>query len=501
MARTILANCRALLGIDAKLSEGPVDIVIDGRRIVEVRPAQPSGGDEEVVDASGRLVTAGLINGHTHSHENFHKGRFDNLPIEMLMNFLRPPDPLRLTPRQAYLRTLIGAIEALRTGTTTLVDDLNVSPVFDAEVVEAVLQAYEDIGIRALVGLSLFDLPYYRAVPFVNEEFPPDLLAALDAKPKAQTNEALAYARHLAATRHPKSSRTAFIVAPSAPQRCSAAFLRELRELADEYDLPTIIHVQETRMQVVTGQKLFGATFVEHLAQVGFLKPKTTLIHGVWLNPREIDLLAQSGATIQHNPVSNLNLASGLAPIRALLDAGVNVSLGTDGCACTDTLDMLRVVDTMALTGKLRGDVPESWLGAPEAWKAGTMGGATALGLEDDLGAVEAGRIADLAVWRLDRIPFVPLNNPLQQLVYAERGASLDMLFVDGDCVMRDGELTRIKEDEILEEIAEAHKSLLPAIEESQREVEPLKEAYRRIYERCLREPIAQDTFPARFTS
>lgn len=152
MGKTTLCNCLALLGPDAVPSDGPVDIVIDGPTIAAVRPAGSAPPEGEVVEAAGRLVTAGLINGHHHSHENFHKGRYDNLPLELWMNFVRPVDPLPWTPRQVYLRTLIGAMEALHTGATTLIDDLNVSPVLEPAHVEAVFQAYEDIGIRALVG-------------------------------------------------------------------------------------------------------------------------------------------------------------------------------------------------------------------------------------------------------------------------------------------------------------------------------------------------------------
>ena len=145
-----------------------------------------------MVDASRHLVTAGLINGHIHSHEHFHKGRYDNLPLELWMNYVRPPTPIPFTPRQVYLRTMIGAIEALRSGATTLCDDMNVAPVLDEAHVEAALQAYEDIGIRAYLGITLFDKPFFRGMPYVEEEFP--------ARPAAR---AVRRSRHRA-RRHPR---------------------------------------------------------------------------------------------------------------------------------------------------------------------------------------------------------------------------------------------------------------------------------------------------------
>ena len=142
-------------------------------------PPRPGG---TVIDARRRLVTPGLINGHFHSHEHFHKGRYDNLPLELWMNYVRPPAPLPLTRRQVYLRTMIGAIVALRSGTTTLCDDMNVAPILQREHVEAALQAYEDIGVRAHLGITLFDRPYFRGVPFVDEEFPETLIESLSGR-------------------------------------------------------------------------------------------------------------------------------------------------------------------------------------------------------------------------------------------------------------------------------------------------------------------------------
>jgi 5-methylthioadenosine/S-adenosylhomocysteine deaminase len=494
-----LTNCIALLGPEARRSDGLVDIVIAGRTIRDVRPAGAAPPEGEAIDARNRLVTAGLINGHQHSHEIYWKGRKDNLPLELWMNYVRPLKPIALTPRQVYLRTMTVAIEALRSGTTTVCDDMNISPVIRPDHVEAVYQAYEDSGIRALVGCTLFDRPFFRAVPFVEEEFPPELLQELDAIKGASGAEILAFVRGLAETRHPRDHRVGTILAPSAPQRCTKEFLLAVRRLADEHDLPVMTHVQETRMQVVTGQLWWGKTMIEYLDEIGFLKPKTSIIHGVWLKPSEIAILARTGTTLQHNPTSNLKVGSGLFPLRAALDGGVNVSLGSDGCGSIDTVNMQYVLMTAALLNKLRGD-HTTWPGAREAFRAGTMGGATALGFERELGAVEKGRVADLAVYRLDRVPFAPLNDPVNQLVYAESGSSLDLVIVDGAIVMRDGKLTRIDEETILAELAEAHAEIEPQLAASEKDVERILPAYERIFRRCLETPISDETHPARFS-
>jgi len=497
--RKTIVGCRALLGEGALPSSGAVDIVVEGRLIREIRPHGAAEPEGDVVPAQGLLVTAGLINGHHHSHEGFYKGRKDNLPLELWMNYVRPLRPLELTPRDVYLRTMIGAIEAVKSGTTTISDDINQSPRLRPDHVEQVFQAYEDIGIRANVGITLFDRPFFRAVPFVEEEFPKDLLARLDASKMYSADELLAFVTNLARTKHPKENRVGYIATPSAPQRCTEEFLLKVRRMADDHDLPLMIHVQETRMQVVTGQLWYGSTMIEYLDRIGFMKPKTAFIHGVWLNPREIEILARTGVSIQHTPTSNLKVGSGLAPIRALLDAGVNVSMGTDGCGSIEGTDMQNALYLAALLQKLRGD-HTTWVGAAEAFHAATMGGAKALGRAKELGAVEAGRIADLVGYRLDGISFTPLNNPVNQLVYSAGRNEVDLVMVDGEVIEQGGKLTRIDEDAIIDEIHAAHERIEPMLTASEADVEELVVPYERIYRRCQCMDIAKDTYPARFS-
>lgn len=502
MTSATIKGCIAL-GTAPGTQGGPpgaaVDIVLRDGLIAAVRPAGAAPPEGEVIDGRQRLATPGFINGHTHSHEGFHKGRYDNVPLEWWMNNVRPLDPIPFTPRQVYLRTLIGAMDALRSGTTSICDDMNASPVLQPEMVEAAWQAYRDLGIRAFLGITLFDKPFFRAMPYVDEEFPKELLAELDGKPKTTPDQYLEFVEGLARRYHPREHRVGYLPTPSAPQRCSQEFLLKVRALADKYELPVITHVQETRMQVVTGNLFYGSTMVEYLDRIGFLKPATSIIHGVWLNPREIDILARSGASVQHNPQSNFKLGSGLAPIRAMLDAGVNVSLGTDGCGSIENANMLKVISQTALVHKLRGEDPDKWIGAEEAFHAATRGGAKALGMEDRLGAIMPGMSADLCLWRMDTLPFRPLNDPLKQLVFNEGGGSLDMMFVEGEQVMRGGRMTRINEDAILAEIAAEHEKIAPLIAKSEAGVARMTGPYKRIWARCQCEAIAPDTYPARF--
>src|SRR5690606_36544192 len=295
------------------------------------------------------------------------------------------------------------------------------------------------------VGMTLFDRPCFRGVPFVEDHVPRDLLEELDGVKSAPAEEILAFAETLAVARHPSRNRVAYICAPSAPQRCTEDFLRRVRDLADRHDLPVIIHVQETRLQVITGYQFYGSTMIEYLDRIGFLKPKTSIIHGVWVTPRELEIIAASGASVQHNPNSNLKLGSGLMPMREMLRRGINVSLGTDGCGSIESVDMLRVLANAALLQKLWAEHHDEWVNSAEAFRAATVGGATALG-RDDLGRIAVGATADIALYDTRTIAFTPLNNPVQQLVYSETGQGLAHLIVDGRLVMENGVLTQIDE-------------------------------------------------------
>lgn len=297
--RTLLRNARALLGDQLALTKQPQDVLVVGRRIAAIAPAGTLTEDtDRIVDLSNHLLVPGLVNGHQHSHEHFQRGRTENLPLELWMHLVRTRTPVSLTPRQAYLRTMIGAIESLRTGCTTLVDDMALGGAVDRERIDAVMQAYGDSGIRTLLGFAMMDKPIVDNFPFLEAHVPPDLIADLRAGSRPKGEDQLALVRELAKMHHPLSSRVGVLASASAPQRCTEAFLKSVRALADDLNLPVITHVQETRLQVVTGRLFFGTPMVEYLDRIGFLKPATSLIHAVWLNPREIEALARTGATV-----------------------------------------------------------------------------------------------------------------------------------------------------------------------------------------------------------
>ncbi len=496
--RIVLRGAYALLGEEFEFDAEPLDVLVEGDRIASLGAAGTVTDEEEVIDVGGLLLAPGLVNSHLHSHEHFMKGRTENLPLELWMHQMRGAAAVPMTPRQTYLRTLVGAIEALRSGTTTVVDDLILGASIDRENLEAVFQAYEDAGIRALVGFAMANRPVVDNFPFVEEVFPKSLLAQLRAMPRPTEADYLGLCAELARSRHPQSSRVGVLVSASAPQRCTEEFLAACRRLADDHALPVITHVQETRLQVVTGGLFYGCPMVEYLDRIGFLAPNTSLIHAVWLNPREIEALARTGATAQHNPWSNLTLGSGVQPVRELLEAGVNVSLGSDGTCSTVTANMLTVLGSAASLSKIRGGDYSRWLSAREALTIATQGGANALGFAGKLGVLKPGALADLVGYRLDTVAFLPLNDPVRQLVYAERGAGVDFSMVSGRVMMRGGKLLGIDEPRILAEIAAEHARLVEQLDLAVAAVSPMLRVMDEIYRRCLAVAIPHDTYPAR---
>lgn len=493
----VLRGARCLLNEDFSCDGEASDVLIEGERIAAIGAPGTLHADT-VVDLSRHILAPGLINGHFHSHEHFQKGRTENLPLELWMHYVRTPIPVVLNPRQVYLRTLIGAIEALRTGTTTVLDDMALGSTIDRAHVDAAFKAYEDIGIRALVGFAMMNKPVVDSFPFAEDAFGPEMLAKLRAlKPPPEGDFKALYA-DLARARHPHRSRVGVAVSLSAPQRCTEDFLLYWRGFADEHDIPVVTHVQETRMQVVTGQLFYGSPIVEYLDRIGFLKPKTSLIHAAWLNPREIEALARTGATAQHNPWSNMTLGSGIQPMRALLDAGANVSMGTDGTCSTVTANLLTALGLAAALSKIRGNDYTRWVTAKETLSAATLGGAKAFGFEGRLGVVKAGALADLVAYRIDSPAFVPLNDAVRQLVYAERGAGVDFVMVHGKAVIDSGRFVTIDEPALIAEIAAEHAALEPRFAEAEASVAPFMHGYDTIYRRSLAAPIPDDTYPAR---
>jgi 5-methylthioadenosine/S-adenosylhomocysteine deaminase len=424
------------------------DVAVSGGRITAVGDGLEGG---RIVDCARAAVVPGAVNSHCHSNENWFRGLWDNLPLEPWMLFSYPvlSAPAQ-TPDEIYVRTLLGGIEMLRSGATCVVDFLYELQGFSDDSLEAVVRAYRDLGMRAVVGLAIADRAYHETVVLDARLVDPELVARLEREKPPSWSEWEGFVRHAVERFHRPDEGIAICPAPSGPQRCTDDLLVGSAALADELDLPVHIHVLETRMQALSGRRMYGRTLPEHLDALGFLSPRVSFEHGIWLTDGDIEIVRDRGVTIVHNPVSNLKLGSGVCPVPALLRAGVNVALGTDGMCSNDGNDMYAAVKTAALLHKLWEVDYEEWLGAEEAWSMATEGGAAAAGDRDGLGRIEAGRRADLVVLDLDTLPFTPLNDPLRQLALGSTTQAVRSVLVGGRFVLRDGEITGVDEAEIL---------------------------------------------------
>jgi 5-methylthioadenosine/S-adenosylhomocysteine deaminase len=416
----------------------------------------------ETVDCARFAVVPGAVNAHCHSAENWFRGMWDNLPLEPWMLFSYPvlAAPAQ-SPREVYVRTLLGGIEMLRSGATCAVDFLYELQGFTEESLEAVVSAYRDLGLRALIGLAMADRAYHETVVLDEGLVGRDLIERLERDRPPAWPEWEAFTRRAVERFHRPDEGISICPAPSGPQRCTDEMLAGSAALADELDLAIHIHVLETRMQALSGKRLYRKTLPEHLAEIGFLSPRVSFEHGIWLTPGDIEIVAGHGVTIVHNPVSNMKLGSGICPVPELLRAGVNVALGTDGMCSNDGNDMYATLKTAALLHKLWEIDYERWLGADEAWAMATSGGAAAAGDRDGLGCIEPGRRADLVLLDLDTIPFTPLNDPLRQVVLGSTTLAVDSVVVGGQFVMRDRRLTGIDEHAILAEGRELGAAIL----------------------------------------
>ena len=428
------------------------DILVDGAVIAAVAQAGSiavtgPGDGVEVIDARGHLVMPGLVNGHFHSSVNHLKGSLDSLPLELFMLYESPALPgLMPSPRWAYLRTLLGCAEMLHGGVTAVQDDAFLVPVPTDEVIDAILQAYADSGMRARVALDQSDLPEIGKLPFLGDAVPPALRQRLQAPAPAQADELLARYRHLLERWHGAcGGRLMAAVSCSAPQRVSDAYLSALEALSQAHDLPFYIHILETRTQRVLGQ-MRGASLLQETARRGALSERTNVIHAVWMDDDDLDTIAAAGAVVAHNPISNLRLGSGVMPFRRLRERGIPICLGSDEAIADDAVDLWAVAKMAGLIHNVADPDYQRWPRAAELLDCLVTGGARAMRQTGRIGAVAPGLRADLIMLDLDTLAFTPLNDLDRQLVYCENGSSVRLTMVDGHVVMRDGALSTIDE-------------------------------------------------------
>ncbi|NLI82113.1 MAG: amidohydrolase [Deltaproteobacteria bacterium] len=403
----------------------PGAVAVRGSRIAEVGPAASilSGRKaSKTIDASGCVVLPGLINAHTHAAMTLFRGLADDLPLmEWLQNHIFPAEA-KLREDWVYWGTLLACAEMVLSGTTTFCDMY----LFEHKVAEAARAA----GMRALVGEVLYDFPSPHYGPIENGlRFTESLIEEWRSDPLVR-----------------------IAVEPHAIYTCSPELLRRCHDLATAQDTPLIIHLAESQWEVEEVLARYGLRPVAHLENLGLLGPHLIADHCVALDFHDMELLAEHKVQVAHNPESNMKLASGIAPVPALLEMGVNVALGTDGCASNNDLDLLGEMDSCAKLHKVAGQDP-TVLSAATVLSMATRNGAKALGMEGQVGQLAPGMLADIIVVDFEQPHLTPVYEPASHLVYAARGADVRHTIIHGRLVMENRKLLTMDVGEVMERV------------------------------------------------
>jgi guanine deaminase len=467
----------------AAVRPGLADLIGDGQAVPELGKRKV----RETIDAKEKLIIPGFVNAHYHSHDVLLKGCFETIPLELWVLSALPPSYPKRTTAEIRARTLLGSIECLRSGITTVQDLATIYP-FDEEHLDAMLKAYEDVGIRCVFALQVADVPGVKSIPFWDEIVPAaqrrDLAGAVEPFRNIDLSQLL---RDLVKRRH-NSSRMTWALGPSSPERCSEKLLSSMSELSADEKLPVYTHIYESKAMTLIARQTHTqdeGSLINYLDRVGLLTPKLSLAHSVWMAPKEIEQIQQSGTNVVLNPVGNLKTRSGIAPIRTYMNRGVNVGLGCDNCSCSDAQNMFQSMKMFASLAAVCTPEPGPPTAGNAIWSA-TIGGARTAGLEGRVGAVKPGMAADLSIIDLTDPSFVPLNSVARQLVFTESGRGVETVIVDGRVVVRNRKITTIDERALREEVADLMKVLRKDIDaviaRNERMMPYLMEAHRRTW-------------------
>src|SRR5580658_5390851 len=451
VARRDLVIASATVLTDPEAAPELKDIVIrDGKITAIAAPGQKSERHGTVVDGQRKLVIPGLINAHYHSHDVLSRGMFEDIPLEVWIALAILPPTRKLTAREVRLRTLLGAIDCLRNGITTVQDMLGCGPGSE-EHVEAAIKAYDEIGIRCVLGLQVGNRPPIDCLPGIRAGLPDNLVPLLSGGAPA-VSEILRFVSAPLATK--TSDRLSFAVAPGSPQRCTFDLMSGLADIAARHDLPFVTHVNEAKLQIYLARELYaeyGGSPLDFLKAAGALNERLCMAHGVWFSDKEIDRIADAGAAVATCPTSNLKLKNGVAPLRKLRQASVRLALGADNTSAGDAQNIFEAMKLVCNLNAGKGTGPSTVL-ARDALAMATRGGADVLGFRDKLGKIQVGMCADLTLLDLSDPSYVPLNDAVRQIVYCESGRGVHTVIVDGSVVVADRKLMTIDYDAVLEE-------------------------------------------------
>jgi 5-methylthioadenosine/S-adenosylhomocysteine deaminase len=472
------------------------DVLIEDERIARVggRFTEREGPFDRVIDASGRLVMPGLVNAHFHSYDRFHRGMWEGMPLELWLIHVSPLFQPHLDDRGSTIRSQLCAAEMLLTGTTACVDNMH-APSLAAEALGPTIQGYVDAGLRVGAAPMIWNRPFTRTMPYLDTIMPQAERDRIDRRPPA-VDAILDFHSRLVKDWDRRQGRVHVVLAPAGPQRCTDELLRAFAAAAATESRPIHSHIVESKVQAVTGWELYGKSMIAHLRDLGVLSPRLTVIHGVWLSREDIAMIAEAGATVAHNPTCNLKLVSGVAPVPRLLEAGINIAVGTDNPSANDSSNLFDALKLAALLQNLDGLTPKTGSPARAALRMATAGGARSMGLENELGALTAGRRADLVVLDLGALAFLPLSDPVRQLVYCENGSSVRTVVVNGEVVVDEGRLTTLDLRALREEATEYARKVAADNRDVREQAARLRPYLEEMHRRAVARDLGFSAFP-----
>jgi len=416
-----------LKSIHAALPEGEhglpqirqCDIGVEGDKILFVGEAPMDFIPDRTINGADRLAVPGLVNAHTHAAMTLLRHRADDLPFQAwLFGHIFPMED-RLQDGDCYWGALLGICEMLRCGCTCFNDMY----MFMDDIVRACAES----GMRAVLSQGLLG---------ESREDPAGLSRLESAAKDIQKYNGT------------ENGRLTFLLAPHAPYTCAPEYVRLIIERAGELGVGLHTHISESRDENAQIAEKYGKTPFEYFESTGLFGLPTVAAHCVHITDNDIAIAAKYGVSVATNPVSNLKLSNGAAPVKRLLEAGVNVALGTDGAASNNSLNMIRELGFLCLVHKGVNEDAQC-VPAAQGLHIATMGGAMALGLGDRIGSIEAGRKADLAILNLTYSHFTPRSNLLAALCYGAQGNEVETVLVDGEILLENGALTRLDEERI----------------------------------------------------
>ena len=434
----LIRNCAYLIRNPAQVERGS-DLLIEGSRIQTIGQNLPVPEQAEILDGSACVVMPGLINPHTHLYQNFLKGISSGLTLVPWCNQVLFPtvDAVRKNrhagqKRAAYLWSALAAIEMIKGGVTSCIDMDMVYP--------EIVQAWCELGFRGVLAYTLSN----QWVP-----------AELRAEEETMKRKTLEFVEEF----HRPGDLTTVFLAPSTLFLCTEAFLKWAGDQSGRLDLGIQIHIAETLGEVDDLLKETGRRPVEQLEQLGLLGKRLSAVHCVHVNNREMELLAKSGTNVVHCPKSNMKLADGVAPVTTMRRLGVPVSVGTDGCASNDLLDMWEEMRCALLLARVTQNDAEA-LTPQDAFSMATVEAARAARLE--AGELQPGKLADVVLLELKSAHLQPLHaaDLVNSLVFCGKAADIRDTIIHGQVVMRDRCITRLSESDLIAEAVEVEKEL-----------------------------------------